>query len=158
MDTANSDIRAVEFTSSREGDNPVLSDLLNQIPEDEDIGVVTEDGEYDTRCCHSAIIARGCTAIIPIRKNGRASKEDCPAAKARNETLRATRRYGRSFWKRWTGYHARYRAEARMRCLKAFGERIAARDPDRQIAEINIRVALMNRFNALGAADIVRVA
>lgn len=28
-----------------------------------------------------------------------------------------------------------------MRCLKTFGERIAARDPDRQTAEIQIRVA-----------------
>ena len=45
-----------------------------------------------------------------------------------------------------------------MRCLKAFGERIAGRDPDRQNAEIHIRIALMNRFNALGTAEIVRVA
>ena len=44
-----------------------------------------------------------------------------------------------------------------MRGLKASGERIAARDPDRQTAEIQIRIALMNRFNALGTADIVRV-
>ena len=44
-----------------------------------------------------------------------------------------------------------------MRCLKAFGERIAARDPDRQTTEIQIRVALMNRFSALGTADIIRV-
>ncbi|SDF33737.1 Transposase DDE domain-containing protein [Salipiger thiooxidans] len=41
---------------------------------------------------------------------------------------------------------------------KAFGERIAARDPDRQTAEIHIRVALINRFNALGTAEPVRVA
>lgn len=45
-----------------------------------------------------------------------------------------------------------------MRCLKSFGERIMARDLDRQTAEVHIRVALMNRFNALGTADIVRVA
>ncbi len=45
-----------------------------------------------------------------------------------------------------------------MRCLKAFGERIAARDPDRQTAEIHIRVALINRFNALGNAEDARVA
>ena len=38
----------------------------------------------------------------------------CPAAIARNETLRATRHYGRSFWKRWTGYHARSRIAAKM--------------------------------------------
>ena len=30
--------------------------------------------------------------------------------------------------------------------------------PDRQTAEIHIRVALMNRFNELGTAGIVRVA
>jgi hypothetical protein len=152
MDTATSDIRAVEFTPSRDGDSPVLPDLLDQIPDDEDIGTVTADGAYDTRRCHSAIIARGGTAFghslepvafvpsLPIRRNGRPWKEDCPAARARNETLRATRHYGRAFWKRWTGYHARSRTEAKMRGLKAFGERIAARDPDRQTAEIHIRV------------------
>jgi hypothetical protein len=87
----------------------------------------------------------------------RGAEEDFPAARARNETQRATRHYGRAFWKRWTGYRARSRAEARMRCLKSFGERIAARHPDRQTAEIHIRVALMNRFNALGTAEIVRI-
>lgn len=50
------------------------------------------------------------------------------------------------------------RIEAKMRCLKALGERIAARDPDRQTAEIHIRIALANRFTALGTAEIVRVA
>ena len=50
------------------------------------------------------------------------------------------------------------RSEAKMRCLKSFGERIMARDPDRQTAEIHIRIALMNRFNALGTAEIVHVA
>ena len=114
MDTATSDIRAVEFTSSSDGDSPVLPDLLDQIPEGEDIGTVTADGAYDTRRCHIAIIDRQATPIIPIRKNGRPWKEDCPAAIARNETLRATRHYGRAFWKRWTGYPVRSRIEAKM--------------------------------------------
>ena len=148
----------MEFTPSREGDSPVLPDLLDQIPEDEQIGTVTGDGAFDTRRCHTAILERGGTAVIPIRRNGRLWKEDCPAARARNDILRATRRFGRAIWKRWSGYHARSRIEARMRCLKSFGERIASRDPDRQTAEIHIRVALMNRFNALGTAEIERVA
>ena len=158
MDAATSDIRAVEFTPSSDGDSPILPELLNQIPGGEEIGTVTADGAYDTRRCHAAIIDRQATPIIPIRKNGRPWKEDCPAAITRNETLRATRHYGRAFWKRWTGYHVRSRIEAKMRCLKAFGERIAARDPDRQTAEIQIRIALINRFNALGTAEIIRVA
>lgn len=71
MDTATSDIRAVEFTLSSDGDSPVLPELLGQIPEGEDIGTVTADGAYDTRRSHTAIINRQTTPIIPIRKNGR---------------------------------------------------------------------------------------
>ena len=126
MDTATADIRAVEFTPSRDGDSPGLPDLLSQIPADEQIGTVTADGAYDTRRCHTAIVNRQGTPIIPIRRNGRLWKEDCPAARTRNDTLRATRYHGRAFWKRRTGYHARSRIEAKMRCLKAFGERIMA--------------------------------
>lgn len=45
-----------------------------------------------------------------------------------------------------------------MRCLRPLGERIAARHPDSQTAEIQIRVAPINRFNTLGTPGIVRVA
>lgn len=45
-----------------------------------------------------------------------------------------------------------------MRGRKAFGDRIAAKETERQPAEIRIRVALINRFNALGTAKTVRVA
>ncbi len=55
MDTATSDIRAVEFTQSCDGNSPILPDLLNQIPENEEIATVTADGAYDTRRCHTAI-------------------------------------------------------------------------------------------------------
>lgn len=157
MDRATGDICGVEFTSSREGGSPVLPSLLAQIPSDQVIGTVTADGAYDTRTCHAAIAERGATAVIPIRKNGRPWKEDCAAAKARNEILRASRYFGRAFWKRLTGYHARSRVEAQMRRLKSFGERIASKDPNRQTAEIHTRIALMNRFSALGRAEIVRV-
>ncbi|KAF0675242.1 IS5 family transposase [Profundibacterium mesophilum] len=157
MDAGTGDVRAVEFTSSRQGDSPLLPELLGQIPPEETIGMVTADGAYDTRRCHGAIIDRGADAVIPIRRNGRAWKEDCPAAAARNEILRATRRLGRTLWKKWTGYHVRSRVEARMNCLKLFGERIMSRDPDRQTAEIQIRIAIMNRFSALGRAEIEAV-
>lgn len=158
MDTATPDIRAVEFTPGSAGDSPVLPELPDQIPEGEAISTVTADGAHDTRRCHAAILDRQATPIIPIRRNGRPSKEDCPAAIARTETLRATRHHGRAFWKRWTGYHSRSRIEARMRDMNAFGGRITARHPESQTAEIRLRVALINRFNAFGTAEIVRVA
>jgi len=74
----------VAFTPSSDGDSPVLPELLDHIPEGEEIGTVTADGAHDTRRCHTAII-------------------------------------------------------------------------DRQTAEIQIRIALMNRFPAPGATGIVRV-
>ena len=121
---------------SSDGDSPVLPELLDQIPEGEGIGTVTADGAHDTRRCHTAIIDRQAAAIIPIRKNGRPWKEDRPSALAGS-----------------LGSVALHRLD-----LKAFGERIAARNPDRQPAEIQIRIALINRFSALGTAETVRAA
>ena len=158
MDTGTGDIRAVGFTSSDTEDSPVLPELLSQVPPEEQICTVTGTGAYDTRRCNTAILDRGAAAVIPIRKNGRRWKEDCPAATARNEILRATRHLRRAIWKRWAGYHVRSRIEAKMRGLKSFGEYIASRDRDRQTAEIHIRLALMNRFNELGMAEIERMA
>ena len=94
MDTETGDIRAVDFTSSHEGDSALLPDLLAQIPAAEDIESVTADGAYDTRRCLEAILARGAEPIIPVRRNGRMWTPDCPAAIWRNETLRATQRLG----------------------------------------------------------------
>ncbi len=74
MDTATSDIRAVEFTPSRDGDSPVLPELLGQVPEGEQFGTVTADGAYYTRRCHTAILAREATPIIPIRKTAACGK------------------------------------------------------------------------------------
>ena len=60
-------IRAVEVTTSSIGDAPMLPDLLNQIPADEDISSVTADGAFDTRKCHDAIASRNADAVIPLR-------------------------------------------------------------------------------------------
>ena len=156
MDTATSGIRAVDFTSSREGDSPTLPALLDQIPEDEQSGSVTADGAHDTRRCHTPFSR---TRPEPSSRFARTGGFGGKTARLWSRgLLRDVREGGRAGWKRRNGYHARSRAEAKMRCLRAFGERIAARDPDRQTAEIHIRVALINRFNALGTAEVVRVA
>jgi hypothetical protein len=71
-------------------------------------------------------------------------------AVARNEILQATRRLGRTIWKKWSGYHRRSLVETKIRCFKLLGERIMARDFDRQVAELQVRAALLNRFTHLG--------
>jgi len=37
-----------------------------------------------------------------------------------------------------------------MHCVKLLGHSLMARDFDRQVAEIQIRVAVLNKYNALG--------
>jgi hypothetical protein len=65
-----SDIRAVGFSRSSDGDSPVPPKFLGQIPEGKEIGAVTADGTHDTCRCHTAIIHRQATPIIPVHKNG----------------------------------------------------------------------------------------
>ena len=158
IDAETLEVRAIEVTGSRIGDGPMLSELLAQIPAEEAIGLVTADGAYDTRGCHAAIAARQANAVIPTRRNGQPWKETTAGAQARNDILRATRRLGRSVWRSWSGYHRRSRVEAKMRCLKLLGERLMARDFDRQTTELHIRAALLNRFTRLGTPETQRVA
>ena len=150
IDEQTLEIRAVEVTSSSIGDAPMLPDLLDQIPPNQEIASVTGDGAYDTRKCHDAIAARNAHAVIPPRKNAKLWKPDTPGARARNEAVRSSKYLGRALWRQLTGYHRRSRVETKMNCVKLLGQRLSARDFDRQVAEIQIRAAILNGFTALG--------
>jgi len=143
-------VRAVEVTGSNIGDAPMLPKLLNQIPFDQDIGSVTADGAYDTRKCHEAIAARDAHAVVPLRKNAKLWKPTSTGAIARNDAVNAQRYLGRTLWRRWSGYHRRSRIETKMHCIKLLGQSLMARDFERQVAEIQIRIAILNRYTALG--------
>jgi len=127
-----------------------LPNLLSQIPADQEIGSVTADGAYDTRKCHDAIADRGAHAVIPPRKNAKPWKTVTTGAVARNEALRASKYLGRALWRRWSEYHRRSRVETKMQCMKLLVQRLMARDFDRQVAELQVRIAALNRYTALG--------
>jgi hypothetical protein len=113
IDEKSLEIRAAEFTTSEIGDAPMLPELLDQIPPDQEIASVTADGAFDTRKCHDAIAARGAAAFghalepvavmpsLPPRKNAKPWKPDTPGAIARSEALRASKHLGRALWRRW---------------------------------------------------------
>ena len=150
IDASTLEIRAIEVTDNATGDAPMLPCLLDQIASEEIIASVSGDGAYDTKGCHEAIAQRGAQAIIPTRKNAKPWKDRRPGAAARNAILDATRRLGRKIWKKWAGYHRRSLVETKMRCFKLLGERVMARDFDRQVAELQVRAAILNRFTRLG--------
>ena len=141
---------AFEITGSHIGDAPVLPDLLSQIPANQEIGSVTADGAYESRKCHDAIADRGGHAVIPPRKNAKPWKAVAAGAVARNEALRASKYLGRALWRRWSGYHRRSRVETKMHCVKLLGQMLMARDFDRQVAELQVRIAVLNGHTALG--------
>ena len=89
-------VRAVQVTGSNIGDGPMLPELLNQIPSDQDIGSVTADRAYDTRKCHEAIAARDAHAVVPPRKNAKPWKPTSTGAIARNDAVNAKRYLGRN--------------------------------------------------------------
>ena len=73
------------------GDAPVLPDLLNQIPPDQDrplsadcfaIACRATDGAYDTRKCRDAIADRGAHTVIPPRRNAKPCKPTTAGAVA----------------------------------------------------------------------------
>lgn len=128
----------------------MLPELLNQIPSDQDIGSVTADGAYDTRKCHEAIAVRDAHAVIPPRKNAKPWKPTNDGAIARNDAVNAQRYLGRTLWRRWSGYHRRSRVETKMHCMKLLGQSLIARGFDRQVAEIQVRIAVLNRYTDLG--------
>jgi hypothetical protein len=156
----------------------VLPDLPGQIPEGQEIGSVTADGAHDTRRCHDAIADRGAHAVIPPRKNARPWKIVTAGAIARNEALRAAKYLGRALWRplsaaccacacravdgadttaeaasrrNLSGHFLRkYPAGQWMHCVKLPGQRLMARDFDRQVAELHVRIAVLNGYTALG--------
>ena len=150
IDEQTLEVRAVEITGSNIGDAPMLPELLDQIPPDQDVGSVTADAAYDTRKCHDAIAARGAQAVIPPRKNAKPWKPTSTGAIARNEAVRASRYLGKTLWRRWSGYHRRSRVETKMNCIKLLGQSLMARDFDRQVAELQVRIAVLNGYTALG--------
>ena len=124
-----------------------------QIPQDQKIGSVTAEGAYDTRKCHDVIAERGAYAAIPPRKNAKPWKSTTvgalavvlePMADTRNDALRAAKYLGRALWRRQSGYHCRSHVETTMHCVKLLGRRLMARDFDRQVAELHVRIAVLN--------------
>lgn len=99
---------------------------------------------------------RNAMPIIPPRKNARLRKGDAFAH--RNAAIAACKRFGRKLWKSWSGYHRRSLVETQMHCIKRLGERVMSRSFERQVNELYIRAAILNRLNELGCPQTVAVA
>lgn len=148
-------VRVICVTSNNVSD-AVVPHLLAQLPADESLLSVTGDGAYDTQTVYAAVMERNAMPIIPARKNARMRKG--AAFVHRNAAIAACRRLGRGLWKRWSGYHRRSLVETKMHCIKRLGERVMSRTFERQVNELHIRAAILNRFTELGCPQTAAVA
>ena len=156
IDAQTLQIRAIAVTSNNVSDASVIPDLLGQLPADEVLKILGGDGAYDTLPVHEAVIERGAIPVIPPRKNARIRKGS--AFVYRNAAIAACKRFGRKIWKVWSGYHRRSLVETKMNCIKRLGERVMSRTFERQVNELHVRVAILNRFTELGRPQTVAVA
>ena len=150
IDAETLQIRAIQLTTNNVSDSQVLGDLLDQIPQDEQIDSVYTDGAYDTKQCRQVIADRQAHAVIPPRKNAKPWKDTKTSSLERNELLRTVQRLGRTIWKNWSGYHRRSLIETKMHCIKLLGDKLRARNFQSQVNEIHARVAVLNKFTDLG--------
>ena len=149
IDAETLQIRSIQLTTNNVSDLQVLGDLLDQIPQDEQIDSVYTDGAYDTKQCRQVIADRQAHAVIPPRKNAKPWKDTKTSSLERNELLRTVKRLGRTIWKNWSGYHRRSLIENKMHYIKLLGDKLRARNFQSQVNEIHARVAVLNKFTDL---------
>lgn len=128
-------------------DRKELPGLLNGV--EGEVAEVLGDGAYDFQDCYRAIHARGARAVIPpqVRARVRGGAEFYE----RNAAVLRSREVGRDEWKREAGYHRRSLAETAMMRLKTiFSDKLKAMEWRRQVTELRVRCAAMNRMTSLG--------
>jgi hypothetical protein len=153
IDEETLELRAAEFTTSDIGDAPMPPELPDQIPREQEIASVTADGAFDTRGATAfghSLEPVAFVPSLPTRRNAKLWKPDTAGAIARDEILRTSKRLGRTIRRRWSAYHRRSRSESKMHRVKLPGQRLSARQFDRQVAEFQVHVAVLTGFTAPG--------
>ena len=157
VDEKTGEIMAAVLSGNDMSDSEALPQLLEQV--EEPIAQLSGDGSYDKRPCYEALQRRqeeqqqSLTVTIPPRRGARIWQHgNSPEQRlARDENLREMRRVGRKRWKEHSGYHRRSLAETAMsRYKRVVGEKLQARNFQRQSTEAFVGVLILNRMTALG--------
>jgi hypothetical protein len=154
------EIEAVALTEAGVDDAEMGEELLEETPGE--IEQVSADGAYDKRKFYQACARRRVKRIVvpprrdaKIWQHGNSKKPPLP----RDQNLRHIRRVGRKRWKVASGYHRRSLAETAVYRVKTiFGNVLSTRTLARQITEVRVKAAALNRMTQLGMPDSCRVA
>jgi hypothetical protein len=147
VDHRTQEVVACSMTEQYTLDRRELPGLLKGV--EGEVAEVLGDGAYDFHDCYKAIHATGARSVIPPKK--RARVRGGPEFRDRDAAVLRGREVGRGEWKKGAGYHRRSLAETAMMRLKTiFAERLKAREWKRQMTELRVRCAALNRMTALG--------
>ena len=152
------EVEAEELTEAYADDAKQVRGLLAQI--DQEIDIAALDGAYDEHAIHALLQERGIRGLIPTSKDARIKRRRNATGPPlpRDEILRAIRRFGRSGWKKYSGYHMRSHAENTMyRQKMIFGSNLRSRRFENQKTEARIRCRAMNIMTHLGMPESVKV-
>jgi hypothetical protein len=126
------------------------------------IGEVIADGAYGWHSLYELVEGSGSRLLVPPQINATAHYDiegnvrsgrviDAPGWETRNRYIRDIEKVGLAEWKKQSGYHKRSLGETAMSRLKrTFGGELKSRSKKNQIAEVNVRISLMNLFTSYG--------
>ncbi len=157
VDEATGEIEAEVLTAAGVDDAEVTAELLGQTQAQ--IKQLSADGAYDKEKVYHAAQDKQVEKItIPPRRDAVLWPETSVAPHPRNTNLCRVWEVGRKAWKEECGYHRRSLAETTMFRFKTiFGDRLAAREEQRQQTEARLKCAALNRMTRLGMPASYRV-
>ena len=157
VDEATGEIEAEVLTAAGGDDAEETTELLGQTQTK--IKQLSADGAYDKEKVYQAARDKPVEKItIPPRRDAVLWTETPAAPHPRNTNLRRVWEMGRTAWKEESGYHRRSLAETTMFRFKTiFGDRLVAREEQRQQTEARIKCAALNRMTRLGMPESYRI-
>src|SRR4051812_6163248 len=152
-------IVASELTTHDVDDGSQVGPLLDQVTGP--IASFTGDGAYDQDGVSRSVAERHPDArvIVPPRSSAVPSETAETAPTQRDQCLQLIAEHGRMGWQTASGYNRRALAEATIgRFKRVIGDGLRSRTDQRQAAEMNVAVAVLNRMLDLGRPKSVRIA
>jgi hypothetical protein len=157
VDEATGEVEAVVLTEAKVDDAAVTAELLSQTQTQ--VEQLSADGAYDKEKVYQAALDKKVAKItIPPRQDAVLWPATSPTSQPRNTNLQRIEEVGRKAWKEESGYHRRSLAETAMFRFKTiFGDRLTAREAQRQKTEARLKAAALNRMTRLGMPESYRV-
>ena len=150
-------IVAEALTHRRADDAKTALDLIDEV--EDAIASFTADAAYDTIAIYEATEARGAKVIVPPIRTATRSRRRRILPWARNRTIMRVKEVGRREWKKEWGYHQQARVENTFfRYKSTIGDRLRARHPKSQEAEVIIACNILNRMITLGKPESLAIA